>query len=71
MTEEKGIHRDIVNHNCDIEILKTIQALLIDRGYMDTAKRLNGVIMSYNCLIREYYHLKYEEEINTIEKEEE
>lgn len=62
MTEEKEIPVDIMKRKCDIEILKTIQALLIDRGYMDTAKKLEGVIMSYNRLIDKYYHLKYEEE---------
>ncbi|WP_323736235.1 hypothetical protein PXD04_10190 [Methanosphaera sp. ISO3-F5] len=61
MIEEKEIPPEIMKRKCDIEILKTIQALLIDRGYMDTAKKLGGVIMSYNRLIGKYYHLKYEE----------
>jgi len=58
MTEEKEIPLEIMKRKCDIEILKTIQALLIDRGYMDTAKKLEGVIMSYNRLIDKYYNLK-------------
>ena len=62
MTEEKEIPLDIMKRKCDIEILKTIQALLLDRGYMDTAKKLEGVIMSYNRLIDKYSNLKYGEE---------
>lgn len=50
---------DIAGYRASIHELALIEAFLIDEGYMDTAKRLDGLVKIMEKLLSNYYYQKY------------
>lgn len=54
---------DIAEYCTSIHELALIEAFLIDEGYMDTAKRLDGLVKIMDNLLSNYYYQKYGDDI--------
>lgn len=59
MIKENMIPMEIVKHLCNVQILKTVSNFFDDKAYLDLSNRLDGVILDYEDIIRDYQQLKY------------